>query len=101
MFGLGPIELIIILIIALVIFGPSKLPEVGRTLGRLIGEVKKYSEGKNLSTLIILFGAVILVAYLVLKSRQSVVASNEETWKWVDWRGRERAITAYRKVQVQ
>lgn len=44
MFGLGPIEFIVILIIALIVFGPKKLPEVGRTLGRLLGEVKKYSQ---------------------------------------------------------
>lgn len=42
MFGrIGPFELILILAIALVIFGPSKLPQVGRSLGQAIQEFKK------------------------------------------------------------
>ncbi len=38
--NLGFTELILILIIALVIFGPSKLPEVGKALGKSIREFK-------------------------------------------------------------
>ncbi len=41
MFGLGVPELVIILIIALVIFGPRKLPEIGQALGKGIREFKK------------------------------------------------------------
>jgi sec-independent protein translocase protein TatA len=37
---IGATELILILAIALVIFGPSKLPEIGRTLGKAISEFK-------------------------------------------------------------
>ena len=42
MFGsLGMPELIIIFVIALIVFGPRKLPELGRSLGRGIAEFKK------------------------------------------------------------
>ena len=40
MFGLGMPELILILVIALVIFGPSKLPEIGEAVGRGLQEFK-------------------------------------------------------------
>jgi sec-independent protein translocase protein TatA len=40
MFNLGMQELIVILIIALVVFGPAKLPELGKALGKSIREFK-------------------------------------------------------------
>ena len=40
MLNIGPTELILILGVALVIFGPGKLPELGQTLGKTIREVK-------------------------------------------------------------
>ena len=44
MFGpIGMPELIVILVIALVIFGPRKLPELGRSLGKSLGEFKRAS----------------------------------------------------------
>jgi sec-independent protein translocase protein TatA len=44
MFGrIGPMELILILVIALVIFGPRKLPEIGKAIGNAIREFKKHS----------------------------------------------------------
>lgn len=43
MFGLGMQELVIIMVIALIIFGPRKLPELGRSLGKSIGEFKRAS----------------------------------------------------------
>ena len=38
--GIGGIEVFIILVIALVIFGPQKLPEMGRSIGKAIREFK-------------------------------------------------------------
>ena len=40
-FGIQPIHLLIVGIVALVVFGPSKLPELGRGLGRSLTEFRK------------------------------------------------------------
>ena len=48
MFGLGIYELLFILIIALIIFGPSKLPQIGSGLGKAIRDFKKgVTEGND------------------------------------------------------
>ncbi|MEA2128734.1 MAG: sec-independent protein translocase protein TatA [Solirubrobacteraceae bacterium] len=39
-FGIGPLELIIVLVIALVVFGPKRLPDLGRSLGTGMREFK-------------------------------------------------------------
>lgn len=41
MFGLGFPELMVVLVIALVVFGPSKLPSLGKSLGEAIRGFKK------------------------------------------------------------
>jgi sec-independent protein translocase protein TatA len=39
-FNIGPLELIVVLVIALIVFGPKRLPELGRSLGRGIREFR-------------------------------------------------------------
>ena len=41
MFGIGAGEFILIMIVGLIVFGPSKLPEIGRSLGKMIHEFRK------------------------------------------------------------
>jgi TatA/E family protein of Tat protein translocase len=40
-FGLGPGELILVLTLALIVFGPKKLPEIGAGLGKAVGQFRK------------------------------------------------------------
>ncbi len=41
MFGIGAGEFIVILIVGLIVFGPSKLPEIGRAIGKGLKEFRK------------------------------------------------------------
>ncbi len=41
--GVGPAELLLIFIIALIVFGPGKLPELARTLGKAMRELRRMS----------------------------------------------------------
>ncbi|GAB1410743.1 Sec-independent protein translocase protein TatB [Desulfovibrionales bacterium] len=43
MFGIGSTELIVILIVALIVIGPAKLPEMARSLGKALGEFRRVS----------------------------------------------------------
>ena len=47
MFGLGVPELIVILVVGLLVFGPGKLPEIGSALGRGIRDFRKAFEGND------------------------------------------------------
>jgi len=40
-FGIQPLHIVIVVIVALIIFGPSRLPEIGRGLGRALNEFRK------------------------------------------------------------
>jgi sec-independent protein translocase protein TatA len=43
----GPLEIILILVVVLVIFGPKRLPDLGRSLGRGMREFKDSVTGKD------------------------------------------------------
>jgi TatA/E family protein of Tat protein translocase len=42
--GMGPLELIVIAALALVVFGPDKLPEIAQQVGKAIGEIRKMTK---------------------------------------------------------
>jgi sec-independent protein translocase protein TatA len=46
-FQVGPLELVVVLAIALIVLGPKKLPEVGRSLGRGMREFKNSLSGEH------------------------------------------------------
>jgi sec-independent protein translocase protein TatA len=46
-FGIGWMELVIVLLVALLVFGPKRLPEMGRSLGRGMREFKDSVTGKD------------------------------------------------------
>lgn len=46
-FKLGPMELVIILVIVLIIFGAGKLPEIGHAMGKALRGFKKSASGEE------------------------------------------------------
>lgn len=42
--NVGPMELLLILIVALIVFGPARLPEIGSKIGRAVGEFRRAQE---------------------------------------------------------
>jgi sec-independent protein translocase protein TatA len=46
-FGIGATEIIILLLVALLVFGPKRLPEMGRSLGKGMREFKDSISGKD------------------------------------------------------
>ncbi len=45
--NIGPMEILVVLIIALIVFGPKRIPELGRSLGKGIREFKGSVTGDN------------------------------------------------------
>ena len=45
--NIGPMEIVVVLIIALVVFGPKRLPELGKSLGKGIQEFKGTINGEK------------------------------------------------------
>jgi sec-independent protein translocase protein TatB len=45
MFNIGPGELVAILVVALIVLGPNRLPDAVRTVGRVVGELRRISGG--------------------------------------------------------
>jgi Tat protein translocase TatB subunit len=41
--GMGPAELVLVAALALIVFGPDKLPEIARQMGRAVGELRRVS----------------------------------------------------------
>jgi Tat protein translocase TatB subunit len=44
MFGIGPEEVVLILIIALIVLGPERMPKVARDIGRVVGDLRRTSD---------------------------------------------------------
>lgn len=58
MFGLGPLEIGIIVLVLLLLFGPKQLPKFARSIGQTIGEIKHFGKEveqipKNIEKIII------------------------------------------------
>lgn len=44
MFGVGMQELVIVLVLVLILFGPRRLPEIGRVIGKAVRELKRATQ---------------------------------------------------------
>lgn len=42
--SLGPLEIVVIAVVALLVFGPKRLPEMGRQVGRAVRELRKFQD---------------------------------------------------------
>lgn len=74
MFGIGGTELVLIVLFALVIFGPDKLPGIARSLGRTLGTFKRAQEDMER-----LIRAEMFVSEKEEKERKAQAASDSST----------------------
>jgi Tat protein translocase TatB subunit len=42
--SIGPLEILVVAVIALVVFGPEKLPDIARTIGRTLNELRRQAD---------------------------------------------------------
>lgn len=47
MFNIGPMEVLVVLVVALVVLGPDRLPQAGRQLGKAMSELRRWSASLN------------------------------------------------------
>ncbi|MDP8992451.1 MAG: Sec-independent protein translocase protein TatB [Actinomycetota bacterium] len=43
--SIGPAEILVVLVVALLVLGPNRLPDAARSVGRAIGELRRYTSG--------------------------------------------------------
>jgi len=61
-----------------------------------VGESNVASE--NTGLLLILLLGLFLFSKTKEETKTAITYQNEETWEWIDWKGRQRQITVHRKV---
>ena len=77
-FNIGPFELLLVLILALLVLGPGKLPEVGSALGRTIREFRKASTDVEESLRVEPAGAKAVAARPVAPSAGNAADASED-----------------------
>ncbi len=82
-FGLGPMEILLILIIGLLIFGPEKLPKIGRDLGKALRAFRKASSDLTNE----------VTRELESKELENEIKSKQEAQK-TDWEAKSKKIRA-------
>jgi Tat protein translocase TatB subunit len=56
--SLGPAEILVILLVALIVLGPTKLPDAARQVGKALAEVRKWSQGLQDEIRTVIYSAV-------------------------------------------
>ena len=78
-FNIGPFELLIVLVLALLVLGPGKLPEVGSALGRTIRDFRKASTDIEEATSLEPAGSDVSAKKNTQSSAEAEAASEDRT----------------------